>query len=248
MRAQRLTPARGFTLLELALVLAIMAVIAGGLLLGLHQQVDALYQQRTEQRLYDIRQALLGFAAAHGRLPCPAAPASSGDESPSGGGNCSHPYTGLLPGKTLGLGPTDAQGYVLDAWGQAIHYAVSPYNANSFTTSANQIKSALAASDPNLLYLCTSATGLANSDCGTASELTHHAVAIIYSTGKNGSYGGSSADENANPNPASSNNDRVFVSREPGHALSSTEFDDIIIWISPYLLYQQLIAAGQVSS
>lgn len=235
----------GFTLAEMAVVLIALSLLMGSLMLGVGAYRDGRYQAETEQTLATIRDALLGFVATQGRLPCPAAPGGVGDESPAGGA-CTHSFTGLVPGRTLGLEPTDSNGYVLDAWGRAIHYAVSPYSSNAFTTGASQIKSAMAASDPPLLYLCATATGIGSSDCGSARELTHHAVALVYSNGKNGGSGGMGLDEAANPNPNSGNNDRVFVSHDASQGGSNGEFDDIIIWISPYVLYNRMIAAGKL--
>jgi hypothetical protein len=70
---------------------------------------------------------------------------------------------------------------------------------------------------------------------------------VIYSTGKNGGYGGTGADELANPNSNSANNDRVFVSHLPTVSTSANgEFDDIVIWLSPNLLFGNMVAAGRL--
>ncbi len=50
----------------------------------------------------------------------------------------------------------------------------------------------------------------------------------------------SSADETAN-----GDNDRVFVSHTPTPP-GLNEFDDLVIWISPNILYNRLIAAGRL--
>jgi hypothetical protein len=65
--------------------------------------------------------------------------------------------------------------------------------------------------------------------------------AVIYSTGKNGASGGTSADEAENPNPNSADNNRVFVS----HDFTPT-FDDMVIWISPNILFNRMVAAGKL--
>ena len=76
--------------------------------------------------------------------------------------------------------------------------------------------------------------------CAISSELANNAVAVIFSRGKNGASPPISSDEIAN-----SDNDRVFVS----HTLTSAgpnEFDDLVTWISPNILYSRLIAAGRL--
>lgn len=136
--------ARGFTLIELAIVLFVVALLLGGMLLPLAGQQDIRNYGDTQKILAEARSALIGFAMANDRLPCPASDTSNGAESfclnasddctavttaVQSHGRCSHPYTGFLPAATLGFTPIDAQGYALDGWGgEALHrirYAVS---------------------------------------------------------------------------------------------------------------------------
>ncbi len=99
---------------------------------------------------------------------------------------------------------------------------------------------------PNLL-ICSTATGISATSCAAGSALTSGVPAIIYSTGKNGGYGGTGLDEAANPNANSANNDRVFVSHVPSPSSAPNgEFDDIVTWLSPNVLYNRMIAAGRL--
>jgi prepilin-type N-terminal cleavage/methylation domain-containing protein len=242
----------GFTLVEMAIVLIIISILLGAMVAGIGAQVDSANKAQTEQTLSDIREALLGFAAAQGRLPCPAAPNATGVESPTGGAcgtpcTCTNNFDGLVPGRTLGVGPTDSNGYVVDAWNHQIHYAITNGAGNAFTTSATLIAGTMSLADPTWLSVCSTATGITAASCNTAPELTHRAVAVIYSTGKNGGSGGAEPDEAANPNPQSANNDPVFVSHDAVTAgAANGEFDDIMIWISPYVLYSRMITAGRL--
>ena len=72
----------GFTLVELSIVLVIIALLAGGLLLSVGAQQEQAARSITEKRIADTLDALIGYAAANGRLPCPAAPATTGVEAP----------------------------------------------------------------------------------------------------------------------------------------------------------------------
>ena len=83
--------------------------------------------------------------------------------------------------------------------------------------------------------------------CGTTSTsednaLIKTAVAVIFSTGKNTPTGGTGLDELANLN-----GDRAFASHTPissGTSLAGGEFDDILVWLSPWTLYNRMIVGG----
>src|SRR5688572_15259529 len=113
MRLARL-PSRGFSLVELAVVLAVVGLLLGSLMYTLQAQTEQRAREETQRRLEQAREALLGYAVANGRLPCPASAASAGIESdnPSGSNICTNPYDGFLPSVTLGFGPAiDADGF-----------------------------------------------------------------------------------------------------------------------------------------
>ncbi len=245
----------GFTLVELAIVLVIVALLSGGLMMTLSAQKENMAASETQHRLDEIREVLLGYVAAHGRLPCPATPSTTGVESPVGGGACTRPRDGLLPGVTLGLAPTDQSGYVLDGWGNPIGYAVTSYKHGTFCpngcfTTANGIRTAWNGSVGALvlapdLQVCNTAIniqtpGQLTATCAPNAELATTAVAVIYSRGTNGARAPSSTDEQAN-----GDDDRLFISHTPT-PLGANEFDDLVIWLSPNILYNRLIAAGRL--
>jgi prepilin-type N-terminal cleavage/methylation domain-containing protein len=126
---------RGFTLVELAVVVLVVGLLIGSLLVPLSTQVDQRNAADTQRRLEEAREALIGFAVANGRFPCPASNTSNGQESfctnASGGcgavilspastppshGRCTNFFDGYLPGLALGLNNLDASGYALDAY------------------------------------------------------------------------------------------------------------------------------------
>ena len=297
----------GFTLTELAVVMVIVALLIGGLLLPLAAQEDLRKVRATESTLYEVRDALLGFAAANGRLPCPASLSSNGKEefcteAPSTAptpadqsctptpmsayashGRCSHPYDGYVPAAVLGLQPINDKGLLVDAWNEPIRFAVAtdqlsgtetPPFAYAFTGASGMKKQGLTNLKPDLAVCSTASKagysvlnpGASGATCPKDDihsidfALISNAAAVIYSLGANshrrtsdpnfldGKEGGTGADEKHNPNANTAvPNDRVFISHEPApKEAANGEFDDIVIWLSPNILYSRMIAAGRL--
>lgn len=271
---------RGFSLIEMAVVLFIVALLLGGLLPKVSSQIEQKHRSDTRKQLDEIQQALLGFAVINGRLPCPASSTSNGLESfctattpaPCGAevipippaivpahGRCFNQYHGFVPAVTLGITPVDSNGYTLDGWNNRIHYAVTNDRLASvytFTAPNNAMASVGIANLKPDLYVCASSPHPLNpsqleTNCGLTPPnvvLTSTAPVVIYSTGGNGNYGGSSADElaNANPhtNPTPSPNsyeDQVFVSHD-----QTPTFDDIVVWMSQNILINRMVSAGKL--
>jgi prepilin-type N-terminal cleavage/methylation domain-containing protein len=246
--------AKGFTLVELAIVMFVVALLLGGMLLPLAGQQDIRNYGDTQKILTEARDALLGFAMANDRLPCPAT-TPNGTESPVGGSTalipCTNPHNGFLPAATLGLSPVDAQGYRLDGWGgepsNRVRYAVSTANSNAFTTQNGMKTTGMTTLAPDL-QICSTGTGMTNpgnpatAACAANTSLATDAVAVIYSVGKNGGTAGTGAEENHNPNPRSTlAADRAFV-----NAAQSTAFDDQLLWLSKSTLFNRMVAAGRL--
>lgn len=240
---------RGFTLIEIAIVLVIVGLLLAAFLLPLQAQRELAYQIETQTTLENARKALLGFAQANGRLPCPATnggtavfPDDTGTSNPLAGGPCVW-QSGFLPGSTLGIQPTDIQGYVLDAWNNRILYTVTQANASAFTT-ANQINTlGITALGPNLRVCATSTPA----SCTAFVNLVNNSVAVIFSTGATGSLGSvGRPDELENLNKVA-NIDTTFVSHATTAAgAPNGEFDHLVTWISPFVLYNAMIQAGQL--
>lgn len=62
---------RGFTLIEVAVVLFIVTILLGSILIPLATQVEQRQISDTQKTLEEIREALIGFAVVNGYLPCP---------------------------------------------------------------------------------------------------------------------------------------------------------------------------------
>lgn len=222
-------------------MLIILSLALGGVLVPLNAQLVHKQWRDTEQSLHDVHDALLGYAVRNGRLPCPASATSYGEESPVNGGVCTHPYDGYVPAVSLGLHQLDAQGYALDAWGNRLRYVVAKTNGSAFTTPGG-IKNAGLATLQSELQVCATATGTTSSGCGSALALSSTGInappALVYSIGKIAS--ASSADETANLD-----NNAVFISHTLTTLAATTgAYDDVMIWLSPNILYGQLVNAG----
>jgi prepilin-type N-terminal cleavage/methylation domain-containing protein len=250
---------KGFTLLEMAIVLMIVGLLLGGMLVPLTAQMDQRNFTETRKALDDIQQALIGYAIINGRLPCPASSTSNGVESfdtGSGGnstnGRCSNFNNGFVPAATLGIASTvDNQGntgFAVDAWGNRIHYAVTASNSRAFTSLNGMKSTGISSLSPDLLVCSTASTS--GSSCSVAnSALTASpgVPVVIYSTGKNGGHYATGTDEAENPNPSSADTDDVFVSHNiTSSSATNGEFDDLVIWISPNVLINRMVAAGKL--
>ncbi len=148
-----MTRARGFSLVELAVVMAIVAFLLGGLMYTLSAQVEQRNFEDTRRRLEQARELVLSFGIVKGRLPCPArytsaashsngmesfctAAAASSVSTCAGSettteqthGSCSNHFDGFLPAASIGYLQTDANGFAVDTWGNRIRYAVTRTN------------------------------------------------------------------------------------------------------------------------
>ena len=225
--------ANGFTLIEVAIAIVVLGLLLGGAVMTLSAQMDLKQQAETQQSIGLAQDAILGFAAANGRLPCPAFLNGFESPDPAAGplaspNNCTHYDNGFVPAASLGLAPVNSSGHLIDAWGNPIRYAVTNANNNAFVTP-NAVRSifgtaALESSDK--LFVCT-----AENCVPSNTWLTNRAVFVLFSTGKNGVV------------------DHVENSGVPWdnqflYATQSSTSDDLMIWVSPFTLYARMLAAG----
>src|SRR5258705_4018498 len=120
----------GFTLIELAVAVFVIALLLGSIVVPLATQVEQRQITETQKTMEEIRDALLGFAATNGYLPCPDLQAGAGandgtEDFDAATGLCttitgSSPNqlaAGNLPWATLGLGNQEV-------WGNRFRYTV----------------------------------------------------------------------------------------------------------------------------
>jgi len=205
---------KGFSLVELAVVMTIVALLLGGLIYTLSAQTEQRNFEETRRRLDQARELILAFAIINGRLPCPARSAATaapvtiaGDEVVTTATGCigdavtdyygginAGVTLGLLPARSIGFPQVDPAGFAVDAWGNRIRYAVAnlttpagPCPTPHFVNATN-LKANGISCQPNDLLICKSSTGISGFNCGGAANqimTTSLVVAIVYSTGKN---------------------------------------------------------------
>jgi prepilin-type N-terminal cleavage/methylation domain-containing protein len=263
----RAKPRAGFTLIEVALAIFIMALLLTGVVLPLRTQLEVRMVDETQRLLEEAKEALLGYAAMYGHFPCPADNLSNGWEAkgtmhdaddtlgervcPGGAPG----YIGFLPAAELGITTVDAQGYAIDGWGQPanrIRYAVSDVTVDAVVdalTSEGGIQGVGIdeLNKADYLHVCRSAAPVvAGVSCGPATNvLTTKAAVVIWSVGANAALTGGVGDEGENPNPRGGSADRIFVSR-PRSPGAANEFDDMVVWIPLPVIVNRLVAVGHL--
>lgn len=264
----------GFTLIEIAIALMIMGLIAVGIVSTISQQTEQRRYAETRGLLEKARESLLAFVTVNGRLPCPATAASAGHESIAAvAGNtitCTA-EVGLLPAVSLGIGGLEPGGWLNNAWrdggaGMAtlprtIRYGVSTLaapvasaltspglgaTAANAATRRTDVQTALTAGQG--LFVCSSLAGIgvgANRCGGDPNTLAKSVAAFVWSLGPNGNQPLLfSADEQQN---AAMTVPRVLISRvvaPPG--ATGGMFDDQLSWLPFSLVADRLVALGYV--
>lgn len=240
---------KGFTLIELAIVLVIVGILAGSFLSTLSSRIETTRQSDTREELKIIKQALYGYAMSQApeRLPCPdcnnAACLSAGNtandglEDVDGAGVCdAATQPGNLPWVDLGLGRGDAWNSHYSYWVPAVYSA------------------------PGGFTLTTSSAGLARIDdtvAAGANVIAQNIAAVIFSHGKD-TYGAINIDgvaQPAIPAAAAYNDQRenldidaappmLFIDRTISDEGAANIYDDILVWISEFELKAKMVEAG----
>lgn len=263
---------RGFSLIEVAIGLMVIGLVAAGLIASISQQNEQRRIAETKATINQARDAVMAFLGSQGRLPCPASNASNGQEailSNIGGVITCSLEAGYLPAVTLGLPGVNGQGLLNNAWGdigaaggiwpRALRYAVpnlaapvanaltSPgLGAPGSSTRRNDVQTSV--NNGNAWFVCASVIGAgagANRCGNNVNLLAANAAVVIWTLGANGNDAAAfSADEQQNANLGLQ---RVFISRgfAPAGAIGGM-YDDLSTWISVPLVLDRLMASGAV--
>nr|VFK01577.1 MAG: prepilin-type N-terminal cleavage/methylation domain-containing protein [Candidatus Kentron sp. H] len=226
---------RGFTLIEMAMVVAIIALLLGGLLMPLGAQLENRRIRNTEQQLADIRDALMGFAITglDVRLPCPDIDGDGLEDPESSEETAACLETeGELPWASLGLTGRDA-------WGRPFRYAPDDAYADPEGISDSL--------DTESGFLIRDDAGTPLTDWTGASDTEpapNGPAAIVFSCGQDGVPNG----ENDNDGAVNADADCTNPGSSDGLYTSNTRmeglFDDHLIWLSRNTLVNRLVAAG----
>ena len=265
----------GFSLVEIAVVLVIISVLVTIVAVPLATQIEQRRGDETRKQIELAKEALIGFAMANGRLPCPADPnpmSTNGTASHCqlGTGSCTATTVtttailahgkcaysnGMLPAVTLGIAPVDAQGYAVDGWQDSstlhrIRYAVSNFQSPAGTfpvTATNGIRTATmdTVALPASVHLYVCGLGLT-----AASSTTACSAGVTTLTDRAVavvySIGKNATTAFASLSFDEQNNQGNSADIVFTSGDASATFDDIVSWISLNTLFARMVQAGKL--
>jgi len=244
----------GFTLVEMAVVLVIIGLLIGGFIISLPVQMDIRNIKVTQERLEEIKEALIGFAIINGYLPCPAldenGEAANYETSDKLICKTYDQSDGYLPWIDLGVGR-------YDGWGNPFRYRVDGKFSNQETgefSIANPPKNEQA-----LEVRDRGGSSLSSFDPDLPANEGSYVVAIIFSCGKNGRpdptpptpgimIGGK---RHSNDADGTRNSDALCTNAVVNRDLYIDDvyvedhFDDILVWLPKTILINRLVVAGK---
>lgn len=225
----------GAALLMLVLLLALGL---GTVLLSRGVDLRQQREYRTAVALGAARDAVIGFAVSHGRLPRPARSASDGVEQ-AGPCTTEQSCTGFLPWVTLGLAPTDG-------WGHLLRYSASPDFAQDVVDVdvAVASKTVSARDASGRLYYMAGGPG-----CRRSAQCLPF---VVLSTGARnfgvsalGLAQANTAERNEDEaRNASASRDFVLRPRSESPDAAGGEFDDMLTWEPALRLVVRMSSAG----
>lgn len=265
---------KGFTLLEVAIVLAIVGLLLAGGVNLLSGSADTSKYKQTQNELQEVKEALITYFIQNGGvLPCPdihndvtnasygQSDYNSGDAT--AGGICTN-YQGWLPHVTLGMGGGG------DAWGERYKYVVSRAFTAPPVTPPNLCGGGFSRSTTNAwrisVYDLLNDATVAPAPPASGSMLGDWAAFALISTGKNGrqananitatSVGAFQGCNTLNPREQYHCIATTPTTTQPFYLRSGTQmsggseiiFDDMVVWVGDYQLISQLRKSGVCDS
>ncbi len=260
---------RGFTLIELTMVIFIIGLILGGLLTPLSYRLEQENRARSRDYLDEVNEAILGYTLINGRLPCPDCPdsticiagtANDGIEDMMGvaGSRICETSIGNIPW-------VDLQVNEYDAWNRHLTYRVEPDfadetdGADGCDTVSVGISFELCARGDIDIYSAYDTAGSAGYT--GRPTVADDVVAVIVSHGDDGndSLQTDVQVENFDRNPVNpdtgrnilgsytttDHKDKVFIMKD--YAVEGIDaYDDLMKWISPHILMNRMVLAGRL--
>lgn len=233
---------RGFTLLEMAIVLVVFGMLSSGLLKGLSAYREQSRINEARQQLVNAREALLGFTLANGRLPCPSDPSLSSNlpaagmealvctpDCASGDSICPLEH-GALPWQTLGIEATDP-------WGNRLTYFVD----KAFSQPLSEAEKA--AGQRTRISLETNGRANIQERAGTNTLSEIPVVIISHGNHAQGAYGSNGKQRTGATGDEAENADRdlTFINHLPDET-----FDDLLAWIPATVIKAKLVSVGKL--
>ncbi len=231
---------RGFSLIELAIVLVIVTILIGGLAVPLSAQIKARRIAETNQTMAEAREAIIGYAMTHKTggatsrpyLPCPDTNGDGLEEARTATGSCPQ-NVGWFPWVTLG---TSAQ----DAWGNRLRYA----------THADLTSNVTGFHDGSAFALSSPWNQVCSANGCPVVDVAANVPVVLVSHGPNG-WGARNVNGNTLASPGSAdeqenlNGNKLYVSRSPTQPENTLgEFDDLTTWLSFNVLINRVCPAG----
>jgi len=238
---------RGFTLVEVAVVFFVVGILMSQVLVTLSEQLEQQQVQLTQQRLEEIKEALLGYAVIYRNLPCPARDINGIAIFDKTLQQCGvYPDEGYLPWATLGVSQ-------YDAWGHPFRYRVDFLFSNPQLPNYGDVNCGTKEFPP-LPPCYRVGYNLDADDNFTIQDLQNNPLvssdnapaAIIFSCGRNGMPDGENdADSTSVDSTPCSNDASWYDATYVQDKYVPNGFDDILTWIPRNLLANRLVMAHQ---
>lgn len=236
---------KGFSLLEIAIALAIFGFLAYGLASNIKVGRDYDNYKENREMLLDAKQALIAFVQTNGYLPCPDGSTAVDGLEDRSGAECSF-TDGRLPYRTIGM-------LNRDEWGNTLYYATVTNSTSSTDVADSTLMASYFSSisapvfdldTPPLntgavtgaIRICGEQATTCTSSTPSADMVEEAAVAVIVSFGDNGEYSwnnlgvvskfGTREAENIDRNN--------YFWKETATYSESDGFDDQLVWITGF--------------
>ena len=240
---------KGFTLIELTIVLFILALLLTSFLAPLAARVEQQERKNTQIQLNEIEEVIYGYVLQNNYLPCPdcsdntggCATATTNDGiedtiDTAGDEETCATEVGNLPWVTLGVKSTDEWDNIFTYYADDTFADRDDPDDGSGTGESDGTGCATSATLNVSFSLCSDGEIIILDNSGGANVATN-IPALVVSHGKNWAVA-TSADEAEN-----TDGDVTFVDKDYSQT-SGSEFDDMLIWISPHILRTMAVKSG----